>query len=91
MCGQQHATDHPSASELPFLIQASVAPKAGKKNKVKKKLPGKFVCQTSVLLEVTKTCETARTLQPKHERGEGLGKEKKTFPCGSVVLLQDSG
>lgn len=47
-------------------------------------MPGKFVCQTSVLLEVTKTCETARMLQPKHERGEGLGKEKRLFP---VVLL----
>lgn len=61
------------SSTLRCLFRAFVAPTA------EKKLPGKFICQMSVLLEVTKTCETAKAFQPKPERGEGSGKEKRLF------------
>lgn len=69
------------SSILCCLFWAFVAPTAKKK---KKKLPGKFIFQMSVLLEMTKTCETARVFQPKPEQGEGSGKGKRLF---LVVLL----
>lgn len=61
------------SSKLRCLFRAFVAPTA------EKKWPGNFICQKSVLLEVTKTCETARAFQPKPKQGEGSGKEKRLF------------
>lgn len=56
-----------------------------------KKWPGKFICQMSVLLEVTKTCETARAFQPKPKQGEGSGKEKRLFLAVLLSFASEFG
>lgn len=57
----------------------------------KRKLPGKFIFQMSVLLEMIKTYETARVFQPKPEQGEGSRKGKRLFLVALLCFASEFG